>query len=495
MSFAGNLLGTKTIKTTINCPHQSYTICLIFDSLSYCFDIMNTNSYGDSAASQSDGQYSGIRAPGYSDLRATSTTIPCQHRADERRGRRWLIKRCYYCNNPGHQVSNCKRKENDEESQLIRLAINTGVQQRDVENEDHRRSQEPEFLVAGTDGGLWSEMWYVTKTLKRHFSGNLNMFKRIKSMNGVELNTGENQFYFIRGIGVVEVISEIEKIRIKVCKIWANKGRRNGILEKQKMMNKETEFMAFKTNYLNNYFENLEISSNEPDWNVMILQTMEFKDFLDCKALLDMMDDDEYIGKYKYILQTKFEEMVEWFITRKLGITTRPLPAYASNNRKVSLLDLYLETEKEGGHRGVTENNLWPKVAKDMGFEYSDGELMRLIYVMYLDVLVYYYKFKIIQSKVCEKETADEKEVLITKMDLRSSRSEGEDVKHDKGEDDGQEVAGSPKEHYVFFTNDGWNEIKRRTQIRRTFDFNRARAAMDAANESVLKYSRKPDYV
>ncbi|MFS8000972.1 hypothetical protein Hanom_Chr13g01184851 [Helianthus anomalus] len=80
-------------------------------------------------------------------------------------------------------------------------------------------------------------------------------------------------------------------------------------------------------------------------------------------------------------------------------------------------------------------------------------------------------------------------------MDIRSSRSEGEDVKHDKGEDDGQEVAGSPKEHYAFFTDDGWNEIKRRRQIRRTFDFNRARAAMDAANESVLKYSRKLDYV
>ncbi|KAJ0522906.1 putative transcription factor interactor and regulator CCHC(Zn) family [Helianthus annuus] len=504
-------------------------------------DIMNTNSYGDSAASRSEGQYSGIRAPGYSDLRATSTTILFQHSADERRGRRWLVKRCYYCNTPGHQVSNCKRKENDEEFQLIRLAINTGVQQRDVENEDHKRSWEPEFLVAGTDGGLWSEMWYVSKTLKRHFSGNLNMFKRIKSMKGVELNTGENQFYFIRGIGVVEVISGIERIRIQSvfysqdidrnvlsydqlitqgftvkfsgdkCKLYPTfsvplingvdaksgltKEEEMGILEKQKMMSKETEFMAFKNNYLNNYFESLEISSNEPDWNVMILQTMEVKDFMDCKALLDMMDDDEYIGKYKHILQTQFEEMVEWFMIRKLGITTRPLPAYASNNRKVSLLDLYLETEKEGGHRNITENNLWPKVAKDLGFEYSDGELIRLIYVMYLDVLVYYYKFKFVQSKVSEKDKADDKEVLVTKMDMRSSHSEGEDVKNDKGEDDGQEVAGSPKEHYAFFTNDGWNEIKRRRQTRRTFDFNRARAAVDAANESVLQYSRKLDYV
>ncbi|KAJ0488818.1 hypothetical protein HanHA300_Chr12g0437051 [Helianthus annuus] len=118
-----------------------------------------------------------------------------------------------------------------------------------------------------------------------------------------------------------------------------------GVMEKQKMMNKESEFMMFKTNYLNNYFEKLEISSNEPDWNVMILQTMKFKEFLDCKALLDMMDDDEYVGKYKFILQTKFDEMVEWFITKKLGVTTRLIPAYASNNRRICLLDMYLIIE------------------------------------------------------------------------------------------------------------------------------------------------------
>ncbi|MFS7928050.1 putative transcription factor & chromatin remodeling ARID family [Helianthus anomalus] len=222
---------------------------------------------------------------------------------------------------------------------------------------------------------------------------------------------------------------------------------------------------------------------------------MKFKDFLDCKALLDIMDDDDYVRKYKFILQTKFEEMVEWFITKKLGVTTRLIPAYASKNRRIWLLDMYLIIERERGHRYVTENNLWPMIAKDMGFEYSDGELMRLMYAMYLDVLVYYYKFKTIQSKACEKEITDVKEVSVSKMDLRSSRSEGEDIKQDEGEDDSQEVVGSPKEHYAFFTNDGWNEIKTRRRIRRTFDFNRARTTMDEANESVLKHSRKHDYV
>ncbi|KAF5775234.1 putative transcription factor & chromatin remodeling ARID family [Helianthus annuus] len=298
------------------------------------------------------------------------------------------------------------------------------MQQQHDEDEGLRNGQKTEYLVVGTDEGFWSEMWYVSKTLKHHFSGNLDRFKCIKCMNDVETNTGDNQFYFIRGIGVVDIVSGVEKIRVQSvfytqdidrnvlsydqlitqgftvkftgdkCKLFPTfsvplnnnisikfgltKEEEMGVTEKQKMMNKESEFMMFKTNYLNDHFEKLEISSNEPDWKVMILQTMKFKDFLDCKALLNMMDDDEYIGKYKFILQTKFEEMVEWFITKKVGVTTRPIPAYASNNRKVSLLDLYLEIEKEGGHRRVTENNLWPKVAKDIGFEYSDGELMHL---------------------------------------------------------------------------------------------------------------------
>ncbi|MFS8018077.1 putative transcription factor & chromatin remodeling ARID family [Helianthus anomalus] len=96
--------------------------------------------------------------------------------------------------------------------------------------------------------------------------------------------------------------------------------------------------------------------------------------------------------------------MVDRLLTKKLGVMTRPIPAYASNNRKVSLLDLYLVVEREGGHQRVTENNLWAMVAKEMGFEYSDGEFMRLMYTMYLDVLIHYHKFKTIQTNVHDKE-------------------------------------------------------------------------------------------
>ncbi|KAJ0773755.1 putative transcription factor & chromatin remodeling ARID family [Helianthus annuus] len=190
--------------------------------------------------------------------------------------------------------------------------------------------------------------------------------------------------------------------------------------------------------------------------------------------------------------------MVAWFITKKLGVKTRPIPAYASNNRKVSLLDMYLVVEREGGHRRVTENNLWAMVAKDMGFEYSDGELMRLMYAMYLDVLIYYHKFKIIQSNVYDKEVTEEREMLTSKMDLRGSRSEGDQAEQVAGqaekEEVSQEVAKNQSEHYALFAGNDWQGMKR-LNTRRRFNFNGAKAAVDNANNSVLNNSRKHNYV
>ncbi|MFS7970072.1 putative transcription factor & chromatin remodeling ARID family [Helianthus anomalus] len=92
---------------------------------------------------------------------------------------------------------------------------------------------------------------------------------------------------------------------------------------------------------------------------------MVFKDFQDCKALLHMLEDEDYVFKYKCYLETVFENMVEWFIKEKLEIQSRPLPAYATNNRKVGLLDLYMAVKREGGHRRITENGMWSMIAKD----------------------------------------------------------------------------------------------------------------------------------
>ncbi|MFS7955785.1 hypothetical protein Hanom_Chr07g00646671 [Helianthus anomalus] len=98
-----------------------------------------------------------------------------------------------------------------------------------------------------------------------------------------------------------------------------------GKLEKQFMINRDSKHEKFKTEFLNEYFESLNISTNDPDWNVLILQAMTFKEFQDCKAPLDMLDDEDYALKYKYYLETTFSNMVDWFLKEKLGINSRPL--------------------------------------------------------------------------------------------------------------------------------------------------------------------------
>ncbi|KAM0046853.1 putative transcription factor & chromatin remodeling ARID family [Helianthus debilis subsp. tardiflorus] len=142
----------------------------------------------------------------------------------------------------------------------------------------------------------------------------------------------------------------------------------------------------------------------------MIIRAMEFHDFTDCKSLLEMMDDNKFVFKYKHELERKSEKMLTWFITVKLGITTRPIPPHAADNKKMDLLGLYMIVERDGGYRSVTDNNTWPVIAKDMGYEYHDGEFMRIIYAMYLDVLVYYYRFKSVQEKAIDKEMMKEEE-------------------------------------------------------------------------------------
>ncbi|KAL9996554.1 putative transcription factor & chromatin remodeling ARID family [Helianthus debilis subsp. tardiflorus] len=204
---------------------------------------------------------------------------------------------------------------------------------------------------------------------------------------------------------------------------------------------------------------------------------MSFKDFQDCKALLDMLEDDSYVSKYKYCIEKKFEEMVDWFLKDKLEITTRPLPAYATDNRKVSLLDLYVTVKREGGHRRITENNMWAMITKDMGFEYNEGEFMRLVYAMYLDVLVYYYKFKSTQQAVAEKEIKEDV--------AEPRRSKSLDKDEGTSRHVGAERDGADEEHYAFFAGNDWYVLKR-LQRRKKFDFKRAEKAVNEANDSVI---------
>ncbi|MFS7953677.1 putative transcription factor & chromatin remodeling ARID family [Helianthus anomalus] len=210
----------------------------------------------------------------------------------------------------------------------------------------------------------------------------------------------------------------------------------------------------------------------------MIVKAMEFNEFDDCKAFMNLLDDREFVFKYKHILESKFEEMVKWFLFEYMGITTRPAPPFTPNKRKIYLLILYILVAVDGGYRDVIKENLWPAIAKDLGFEYEYGDYMRVTYSMYLDILEYYYNFKIVHGKVQDKEMVSEEGESTTGCHERS-KSAGEVQ---------QEPAGST--HVAFFAgidDDDWNQVKRRKR----FNFNYARRAFEEANRSVMDQARK----
>ncbi|MFS8026335.1 hypothetical protein Hanom_Chr16g01485551 [Helianthus anomalus] len=88
---------------------------------------------------------------------------------------------------------------------------------------------------------------------------------------------------------------------------------------------------------------------------------------------------------------------------------------------------------------------------------------MRLMYAMYLDVLVYYHKFKTTQTKV------NEKEMVKSEVDPRGSKSEGDNEPELQIIRKGTQGAGMKRLH-----------------TRRKFDFKQAKVAADDANRSVL---------
>ncbi|MFS7968513.1 putative transcription factor & chromatin remodeling ARID family [Helianthus anomalus] len=231
-----------------------------------------------------------------------------------------------------------------------------------------------------------------------------------------------------------------------------------GLKEKQRMIELSLVSEEYKENYLNSYFETLNVSNDEPDWSLMIIRAMEFHDFADCKCLLDMIDDREFVFKYKHELEGKFEQIVTWFLNVKLNLS-RPIPPFAPDNRRVDLLGLYVVVERDGGYRSVTNNNLWSVIAKDLGYEYHDVEFMRIVYAMYLNVLVYYYRFKNVQEKVIDKEMIKEWECSSTGCHER--RMSADDVQDEAAMD-----------HYALYAWNDWEGAWKMHKKRRRFDFN-----------------------
>ncbi|MFS7901345.1 putative transcription factor & chromatin remodeling ARID family [Helianthus anomalus] len=133
--------------------------------------------------------------------------------------------------------------------------------------------------------------------------------------------------------------------------------------------------------------------------------------------------------------------------------------------------------EKDGGYQSVTLDNLWPAIAKDLGFEYQDGDFIRIIYAMYLDVLVFYYKFKSVQKKAQDKEMLEQEgtPLAANERTRRSKSAEADSSQNDK-----------ETEHYALFTRNRLDGSWILRKKRRRFNFSEARKAVDEDNKSVM---------
>ncbi|KAM0047428.1 putative transcription factor interactor and regulator CCHC(Zn) family [Helianthus debilis subsp. tardiflorus] len=485
--------------------------------------------HNSAAQMPSDPQHSGIRAETgkkNAEIKSSSTVLPCQHCTDEVNSKNKRIQRektCFYCHQPRHQIYSCNKKETDEATQLIRQAVNMGIQNQGREISNHQ-----EMIVVGTEGGLWSDIWYVSSVFKHHMAGNLNVFKRMKHIIGVDTQSGGNNFLFTRGVGSVEIKTCNETMRIQnvfyspeldrnilsidqltmqgftvnkngdTCKIFPmfsipvdnsvndasglTREEEIGLKEKQGIIKESVYDDEFKERYLNSYFEELDLSSQEPDWSLMIVKEMEFHEFADCKAFMDLIDDRDFVFKYKHMLEIKFEEMVKWFLYDYMGLTTRPIPPFAPNKKRINLLSLYILVAIDGGYREVTTENLWPAIAKDLGFDYEDGDYMRVIYAMYLDILEYYYKLKTIQGNVQDKKVMLEEGGSSTGC---HERAKSADEVHPKSAESAQVAL------FAGVDDDDWNQGKKRKR----FNFNYARWAVEEANRSVMEQACKHNQV
>ncbi|MFS8020034.1 hypothetical protein Hanom_Chr15g01410821 [Helianthus anomalus] len=105
--------------------------------------------------------------------------------------------------------------------------------------------------------------------------------------------------------------------------------------------------------------------------------------------------------------------------------------------------------KRDAGYKIMSTNDRWAVVENDMGYEYDVGELMRTLYAMYLDILVYYYKFKVVQGKA----NAIDKEIV--EQDKGSS-----DLCHERRKRNGDIQDEEAIHHYALFAGNDWEGMK-----------------------------------
>ncbi|KAD1709727.1 hypothetical protein E3N88_42427 [Mikania micrantha] len=130
------------------------------------------------------------------------------------------------------------------------------------------------------------------------------------------------------------------------------------------------------------------VVSEQPDdssFNPFVIDSLE-----SCYLFFDMLEEPNYVFKYKRQLQRQILEVLEWFFKRIGQPDSKRYPPMLPNGEKVELLDLYMFVKAAGGYKNI-DNEKWDEIGRYMGISTPYVVNLRPIFVGYLELFLFFY--------------------------------------------------------------------------------------------------------
>ncbi|GJY85140.1 ARID DNA-binding domain-containing protein [Tanacetum coccineum] len=337
--------------------------------------------------------------------------------------------KCFYCRQKGHLIRTCPKKimddaesSQDQQNQSNGTAVNqSNTAQPEV------ALKYPEFIhfntdgiLKGTDQGSWDDFWYLSKSTDKHYCSNLNMFCNIRENFLVSNLEKQKKFLFTYGMGEViikpvfqaylipgvyfapevslnilsidllnqqgfEVVSDGDRYRLE----YMFRESTGNMLDLNKLRNMQNTFIEDYFEGLNqNRFEKKdEMARFVEDVNPTEVHT--FQEFV---GFLNLIKDDNVVSRGWDSYRDRFIKVLKWFYTHYLQKQLPgPIPPII-HGIPIHLFDLYKLIECMGGYISVHFGQEFGAIAEILGLTRNDGDDVKKVYMVYLDVFVSYYK-------------------------------------------------------------------------------------------------------
>nr|GEV56652.1 ARID DNA-binding domain-containing protein [Tanacetum cinerariifolium] len=280
--------------------------------------------------------------------------------------------------------------------------------------------RETDGILKGTDQGSWDDLWYLIKSLDKHFCSNLSMFCNIKENFLVSNLEKQKKFLFTYGMGEVIIKPvfqaylipgvyfapevSLNKLSIDLLKQQGFDVVSDGDRYRLEYMFKEptgnildlNKLRQMQNNFLEDYFEGLdENQDRKKDDMVRVEEDMnssEVYTFHEFVAFLNLIKNDELVSKGWDLYRDRFVKVLKWFYSHYLQRQLPgPIPPII-HGIHVHLFYLYKLIECMGGYLSVHFGQKFGALAEILGLTKKDREDIRKYYMVYLDIFTSYYK-------------------------------------------------------------------------------------------------------